>query len=158
MFKADRSELSTETQLWRGALTPSLLVTVICIFAAALLRHHSGALGALLASITVLIFFSVHLAINQISKNLDPMATMALAMFSYFAKVFLMGAFLIIVTKTSSPSSVDRPSFAVTALAITAAWLSGEIRAFMKLRLVLPLPTRSSTSDSQFQEGGEGNG
>jgi len=38
---------------------------------------------------------------------------------------------------------VSRPAFAITALAITAAWLAGEIRAFLKLKLALPLPSRS---------------
>jgi hypothetical protein len=91
----------------------------------------------------VVLFFSVHLGISAISKSLDPIATMALAMFSYFAKVMGMGAFLLIITKFTSPATVSRPAFAITALAITAAWLAGEIRAFLKLKLALPLPSRS---------------
>jgi hypothetical protein len=138
--------MSTERDMWRGALIPAIAITLICNIGSILIRHTPGLWGSLTASATVLIFFSVHLVINQIAKDLDPMATMALAMFSYFAKVFLMGAFLIIVTKTSSPATIDRPAFAVTALAITAAWLGGEIRAFLKLRLVLPLPQNSKES------------
>jgi hypothetical protein len=56
----------------------------------------------------------------------------------------VMGAFLLIVTKFTSPATINRPAFAITALAITAAWLAGEIRAFMKLKLGLPLPLRRS--------------
>lgn len=129
------------TALWRGALVPSGFVVVLCVAGSALVRHTSGLWGALMASATVIFFFSIHLIINQLSKNLDPIATMALAMFSYFAKVLVMGAFLVIVTKTTTPETVDRPAFAATALAITAAWLGGEIRAFLKLRLGLPLPS-----------------
>ena len=128
---------SAEGSLWKGALIPSALVAVLCVAGSSLLRHTSGLWGALMASATVIIFFSIHLIINSISKNLDPIATMALAMFSYF------GAFLVIVTRTTTPATVDRPAFAVTALAITAAWLGGEIRAFLKLRLGLPLPSAS---------------
>ena len=134
---------SAEGSLWKGALIPSALVAVLCVAGSSLLRHTSGLWGALMASATVIIFFSIHLVINSISKNLDPIATMALAMFSYFAKVLVMGAFLVIVTRTTTPATVDRPAFAVTALAITAAWLGGEIRAFLKLRLGLPLPSAS---------------
>ncbi|MEI6120592.1 MAG: hypothetical protein WCQ06_05720 [Actinomycetes bacterium] len=134
---------SAEGSLWKGALIPSALVAVLCVAGSSLLRHTSGLWGALMASATVIIFFSIHLIINSISKNLDPIATMALAMFSYFAKVLVMGAFLVIVTRTTTPATVDRPAFAVTALAITAAWLGGEIRAFLKLRLGLPLPSAS---------------
>ncbi len=130
--------------MWRGALLPALLVTVLCIIGSVALKKGPGAWGSLLASLTVLLFFSVHLGISAISKNLDPIATMALAMFSYFAKVMVMGAFLLIVTKFTSPSTVNRPAFAATALAITAAWLAGEIRAFMKLKLGLPLPLKKA--------------
>jgi hypothetical protein len=62
------------------------------------------------------------------------MATMMLAMFSYFAKVIFMGVFLLLITKFTDRSTVDRTSFAISALLITMAWLVGEIRSFMKLR------------------------
>ena len=144
---------SSETNLWRGALIPAVAVAVISIIAGVLIKGSSGLWGALLASATVILYFSVHLIISRISTNLDPMATMALAMFSYFAKVILMGALLLVVTKTTSPETVDRPTFAIAALSITAAWLAGEIRAFVKLRFQLPLPqTKGSTTDVKSGE------
>jgi hypothetical protein len=142
------SQQNSETNLWRGALIPALSIAVISIIAGALIRGTSGLWGALLASATVILYFSVHLFISKISENLDPMATMALAMFSYFAKVILMGALLLIVTKTTSPETVDRATFAISALSITAAWLAGEIRAFVKLRFQLPLPQTKGSNES----------
>ena len=130
----------SEVGLWRGALVPALVLAALSLILGTLVRATSGFWGALLASITVIIFFSVHLLISKLSTNLDPIATMALAMFSYFAKVILMGALLLIVTKTTSPQTVDRATFAIAALSITTAWLAGEIRAFLKLRITLPLP------------------
>jgi hypothetical protein len=147
---------SSETNLWRGALIPAVTVATISIIAGMAISGASGLWGALLASVTVILYFSVHLFISKISQNLDPMATMALAMFSYFAKVILMGALLLVVTKTTSPETVDRPTFAVSALSITAAWLAGEIRAFVKLRFQLPLPqTKGSnaSSEADFKSG-----
>ena len=147
------SQQSSETNLWRGALIPAISVALISIIAGVLIRGDSGLWGSLLASATVILYFSVHLLISKISVNLDPMATMALAMFSYFAKVILMGALLLVVTKTTSPETVDRPTFAIAALSITAAWLAGEIRAFVKLRFQLPLPqTKGSTTDVKSGE------
>jgi ATP synthase protein I len=140
---------SSETNLWRGALIPAVAVAVISIIVGVLIRGASGLWGALLASATVILYFSVHLIISRISTNLDPMATMALAMFSYFAKVILMGALLLVVTRTTSPETVDRATFAIAALSITAAWLAGEIGAFVKLRFQLPLPqTKGSQQGS----------
>ena len=147
------SQQSSETNLWRGALIPAISVALISIIAGVFIRGASGLWGSLLASATVILYFSVHLLISKISVNLDPMATMALAMFSYFAKVILMGALLLVVTKTTSPETVDRPTFAIAALSITAAWLAGEIRAFVKLRFQLPLPqTMGSTTDVKSGE------
>ena len=147
------SQQSSETNLWRGALIPAISVALISIIAGVLIRGAAGLWGSLLASATVILYFSVHLLISKISVNLDPMATMALAMFSYFAKVILMGALLLVVTKTTSPETVDRPTFAIAALSITAAWLAGEIRAFVKLRFQLPLPqTKGSTTDVKSGE------
>jgi hypothetical protein len=137
-----------ETGLWRGALIPASVVAILSIAVGLIIRGSSGLWGALLASFTVILYFSVHLFISKISQNLDPMATMALAMFSYFAKVILMGALLLVVTKTTSPDLVDRPTFAVAALSITAAWLAGEIRAFVKLRFQLPLPQTKGSNPS----------
>jgi hypothetical protein len=130
----------SDTQLWKGAIVPASAVAVLSLVFGGLLRGKSGLFGGLLASITVIIFFSVHLLVARISRDLDPMATMMLAMFSYFAKVIFMGVFLVLITKFTDRSTVDRSSFAISALLITMAWLVGEIRSFMKLQFQMPLP------------------
>jgi ATP synthase protein I len=138
----------SDTQLWKGAILPASVVAVVALIFDLIIKGKSGFLGGLLASITVIIFFSVHLLVARISRNLDPMATMMLAMFSYFAKVIFMGVFLVLITKFTDRSTVDRTSFAISALLITMAWLVGEIRSFMKLRFQMPLPE----SNSQVKE------
>lgn len=131
---------NSDAQLWRGAIIPSLITALICLILLSFINGKSGAIGAALASITVMIFFSIHLIVARVSRNLDPITTMALAMFSYFAKVIFMGVFLFLVTKYTERSTVDRVSFAICAILITMAWLLGEIRSFLKLRAQLPLP------------------
>ena len=137
-----KENVSSDTTLWKGAIFPSSVVAIFLIITMSVVNGRSGLLGALLASITVIIFFSIHLLVARISRDLDPMATMALAMFSYFAKVIFMGVFLLLVTKFTDRSTVDRASFAICAILITMAWLFGEIRSFLKLRVNLPLPKR----------------
>jgi hypothetical protein len=134
----------SDTQLWKGAIVPASAVAVLSLVFGGLLRGKSGLFGGLLASITVIIFFSVHLLVARISRDLDPIVTMMLAMFSYFAKVIFMGVFLVLITKFTDRSTVDRSSFAISALLITMAWLVGEIRSFMKLRFQMPLPGEKS--------------
>lgn len=131
---------SVEKQLWKGAVVPATIVGLVGLLVAGFLRGSAGILGALVAQVIVLMFFAVHLMISKISRNLDPMRTMVLAMFSYFLKVLILGLILLLLINTTSPNSLDRGSFAMVAIAITLGWLGGEIRAFLKLELHLPLP------------------
>ena len=137
----------SDTKLWKGAIVPASITAVILIIVIGFINGKSGLVGAVLASFTVLIFFSIHLLVARISRDLDPMITTALAMFSYFAKVILMGVFLFLVTKYTDRSTVDRGSFAICAILITMAWLSGEISSFLKLRAQLPLPSGKEESN-----------
>ena len=131
---------SNDQAMWRGTLIPSTLTAAVCAVISLLTAHKAGLLGALLASLVVIIFFSVHLVVSAISRELDPILTMGLAMFSYFAKVLLMAGFLILISKATDPATVSRGAFGASAIAISIAWLGGEIWAFTRLKLHLPLP------------------
>ena len=130
--------------MWRGAAIPSFIASLLTIILFWYLSGSSGLFGALLASFTVVIFFSVSLMVARFTKDANPIATMALAMFSYFTKLFIMALFLIAVTRLTSAEAVDRRAFGISALVIAFAWLGGEVRAFLKLRLQLPLPESRS--------------
>jgi len=133
---------STERDLLRGALIPSLIVGVIAIIVSTIVIGSSGFMGALLAQLVVVMYFAVHIGVSKISRNLDPMSTMALALFSYFAKFILLGAFLYVLTRMTSRESIDRGAFGITAITLTFTWLGGEIRSYLKLKLHLPLPAQ----------------
>ena len=135
------SQQSNESQILRGAFFPTLIVSLIAIAVSSVVRGLSGFWGALLAQFVVIIFFVIHIAVSRMTRNLDPISTMALALFSYFAKLFALGALLWAIAKFTDRSTVDRIAFGITAIALTIAWLWGEIASFMKLRLHLPLPS-----------------
>lgn len=124
----------------KGALVPSLIVGVITLAISTWVKGSSGLNGALLAQLVVLIFFLVNIGVARVTKNADPIATMALAMFSYFSKILLLGAMMFVIGKFTNDSDINRMSFGLSAIALTFAWLGGEIRAYLKLRLHLPLP------------------
>jgi len=140
----------SNSQLWHGALQPALWLTVVSILVSTVATGSDGFFGSLLASFTVVIFFSVSLYVGKLTKNVDPIATMALAMFSYFTKLLLIAGFLIAVTRLTQEDQVNRTAFGVSALTIAAGWLIGETRTFFKLQLHLPLPIQGST-DSKIQ-------
>ncbi len=138
---------NSNAALWRGALLPSIAVSLFSIITSSIFRSYPGFWGALLATLTVVIFFSVSMLVSRLTKDANPIMTMALAMFSYFSKLILMALFLILVTRLTDPGEVDRTAFGVSALLVAIAWLGGEIRAFFRLRLQLPLPESSLKPD-----------
>jgi hypothetical protein len=142
MSNKDSGQATSESAMLEGALLPTVIVGAACIALFSLLKGLHGFYGAMVAQAVVIIFFLVHLLISKLSRNLDPMATMALAMFSYFAKVMVMGAFLLVLTKFTSRDVIDRTSFGITAIVLTAAWLGGEIKSYLSLKIHLPLPPK----------------
>jgi fructose-specific phosphotransferase system IIC component len=134
------SHPSNESQLLRGAFVPTLAVSVIALIISAVVQGASGFWGALLAQFVVIIFFIIHIAVSRLTRNLDPLSTMAMALLSYFAKLFALGALLWAISKYTDRATINRIAFGVTSVALTIAWLWGEIASYMKLRLHLPLP------------------
>lgn len=137
------SSKSNESLILRGAFIPTFIMSIIAIVISFFIKGLSGFLGALLAQFVVIIFFVIHIVVSRMTRNLDPISTMAMALFSYFAKLFALGALLWVISNFTNRSTVDRTTFGVSAIALTIAWLWGEIASFMKLRLHLPLPELS---------------
>ena len=134
--------MSTERALLRGAIIPTALTGVISIAVSTWLKGSAGLVGALLAQFVVVIFFAANIGAARLSRDLDPVMTMSIAMFSYMAKVLLLGVFLWLITTFVSNSTCDRRAFALSAVAATFAWLGGEIKAYLGLKLHLQLPPK----------------
>jgi len=131
---------NTEKIMLRGAIVPSFIVGIFAMVISTIFAGQSGFLGAFIAQFVVIIYFIVHLGVSRITRNLDPMSTMAMAMFSYFTKLLLVGVFLYVLSTFTSRETIDRTSFGVTAIVLTLTWLGGEIASYTKLRIHLPLP------------------
>jgi ATP synthase protein I len=134
----------SSTSMLKGAGFPALIASGLVILISFLMQGVSGLYGGLLATIVVIIFFSVSLLISRLTKNADPITTFSLALLSYVTKLTLVAVLLIAVTRLTSESTVDRRSFGIGALFISAAWLVGEIRAFLRLKLELEIPENKS--------------
>ena len=136
-----------EAKLGRGALIPASLVGLVGLIIATAVKGSSGFYGGLLAQALVVIFFAVHLLVSKYSAQLDPIMVMAMAMLSYFVKIVILGALFFLVLNNISAERLDRTSFGIIAISVTIAWLSGEVRAFFKLRAQMPLPAKTITED-----------
>jgi hypothetical protein len=141
---------SNEMQLLRGALIPTGITGVVSIVASFTLAGLPGLYGAFLAQFIVVIFFAVTLWVSKLSKNLDPLSTMGLALFSYTTKLLLIGVFLWVLTTYTDREAINRTSFGVAAILLSLSWLGGEIASYMKLRIHLPLPEKAPTPPEEI--------
>jgi hypothetical protein len=141
---------SNEMQLLRGALIPTVITGVVSIVVSFALAGLPGLYGAFLAQFIVVIFFAVTLWVSKLSKNLDPLSTMGLALFSYTTKLLLIGVFLWVLTTYTDREAINRTSFGVAAILLSLSWLGGEIASYMKLRIHLPLPEKAPTPPEEI--------
>jgi ATP synthase protein I len=140
---------SNEAQMLKGAVKPTAVTGLISVIVCAIFAGLPGLYGALLAQFIVVIFFAVTLGVSKISKDLDPLSTMGLALFSYTTKLLFVGIFLWAITNFTERETINRTSFGIAAILLTLSWLGGEIASYMKLRIHLPLPDNSSDSTKE---------
>ena len=145
---------NVELSLLRGAVIPTAITGAIAMGISAVISGTAGFLGALLAQFIVVIFFAVTIFVSRISRNLDPISTMGLALFSYTTKLLFVGVFLWLLTTYTDRESINRTSFGVTATLLTLSWLGGEIASYTKLRIHLPLPGSSNSGNGSKNESG----
>ncbi len=143
---------SNEMHLLKGAVKPTAITGLISIIVSAIFAGMPGFYGASLAQFIVVIFFAVTLGVSKISKDLDPLSTMGLALFSYTTKLLFVGLFLWAITNFTERDTINRTSFGVAAILLTLSWLGGEIASYMKLRIHLPLPDSSTNKPDSSKE------
>lgn len=141
--------MHSSTSMLYGAIKPSLVVSALTVLIGFVVQGLPGFWGGLLASLVVVIFFSVSLLISRLTKDADPITTFSLAMLSYVTKLTLVAVLLIAVTRLTPEDAVDLTSFGIGALVISAAWLLGEIRAFLKLKLELDVSGGDTSGNTE---------
>lgn len=105
---------------------PSFIVGVVGTLIATLTVGSKGLIAGIFATLLVFFFLVVHLLVSLLAPRVSPMATMALALASYFLKI----GGLILALYFLNPIDMNRKAFGVIAILATTVWLAGEIRAF----------------------------
>lgn len=144
------TQASNEMQLLRGAVIPTVITGVVTVIASSFIAGLPGFYGAFLAQFIVVIFFAVTLWVSKLSKNLDPLSTMGVALFSYTTKLLLVGVFLWALTNYTDRETINRTSFGVAAILLSLSWLGGEIASYTKLRIHLPLPEKGAPTSEEL--------
>lgn len=113
-------------EFFKSSSIPALAVGLIGTTIATLLVGKGGLVAGLFAIALVFLFLVVHLLVALIAPRVSPIATMGLAMASYFIKIGLLLLCLFFL----DPIDMDKRAFGIIAISTTTAWLAGEIWAF----------------------------
>lgn len=124
---------ANDVRLLKGAAIPTLLVGLVVVVAAALVAGGKGALGAAIGALVVSVFFTLGIVAISYAGRVSPMAMMTAAVVTYAVKILIVMALL---KAFENATAFEPKAFGWGAVVCTVAWTIGEMRGFMKLKML----------------------
>jgi len=124
----------------RGGAVPASAVVAISTVVFAVVDGSQGLAGALTATAVVVATFASSMVALRRTARMDPLVVFLVAMVVYMTKVLLLGLFLLLFKDATWMSPL---AFALTAIAASLAWTTGEVVAFARVRTAIYDLTRS---------------
>lgn len=109
-----------------SSMVPALIVGTLGLVIATVLSGRTGFVAGIFAVLLVFFFLVVHLLVSLAAPRVSPIATMGLAMASYFLKIIAVVLCLFLL----EPIDMNKRAFGIIAIATTTTWLAGEIWAY----------------------------
>lgn len=123
------------TPLLRGALVPTLVVAAIALVVATIVDGLHGLWGAALGAAVVILFSGLGLLALRLVRDQDPYVLLLTALGSYTIRVILFAVTTGVIANLDGIDAVmSRTIMGLTAVACVIVWITGELRAFVKLR------------------------
>ncbi|GAB1820681.1 hypothetical protein [Herbidospora sp. RD11066] len=128
---------ANDVRVLKGAAVPTVAVGLIAAIVAAVLAGFEGALGSVIGLALVAVFFTVGLLVVTWAGRISPTIMFAAAVLSYVVKVIA----IMITLRAFETTTVFNPkAFAWSVIVLTVVWTFGEMRGFMKLKLLYVEP------------------
>ncbi|NEC18930.1 hypothetical protein [Streptomyces parvus] len=123
---------SIDTRILIQAAVPTVAVGAVAAVVGGLAAGGQGAIGAVVATLLVVLFMGIGLFVLQyIAKSL-PNLFQAVALMLYVAQILLLFIFIALFKETSL---FDPKVFALTLVAATLTWVAGQARAQVKAKI-----------------------
>ena len=124
---------ANDVRALKGAAIPTVAVGVVVIAVAALTGAGKGALGAALGVLLVAVFFTAGLMAVTWAGRVSPQMMMLAAVLGYLVKVVLL---MVLLSAFSDTTAFSPRAFGWSVIICTLTWTIGEMRAFLKMRLL----------------------
>lgn len=126
-----------DASILRGAAVPTALVGVLLVVVFSVVSGMEGFLGALIGVLVVMAFFGLSLLVTSKASRHGPTVLMAAALITYVVKIVLLGVLLVTLRNTDWFSF---RAFGLSILVALVVWLSGQVRAFTKYKMLYVEP------------------
>ncbi|MEN3264300.1 hypothetical protein [Pseudonocardia sp.] len=126
------SVLKLAAAMQRNAVILSVIAGVVAIVVAALLRGAPGATGAVVGALIGGALGWLGTFVMAKTARATPAGVMIGAMTAFTGKIAFLLVFLLLFRGTTL---FDNQAFAFTMLAVTAAWIIGEVVGFVRTRI-----------------------
>jgi ATP synthase protein I len=126
-----RTVLRLAAAMQRHALLLAVPVAVLAAVLAVALRGMPGLVGAVIGAVLGLVAGAVSTLVMRATARTSPAGVMIGAMTSFAGKVLLLMLFLVAFRGTTL---FDNRAFGLTLLAVTVAWIAGEVVGFVRAK------------------------
>ncbi|MDH6116341.1 hypothetical protein [Kitasatospora sp. GAS204B] len=123
---------SHDARIIRGAAIPTAVAGVLAVAISAAVVGSKGLIGALVATLLVMGFFSFgQWALDRLTRN-NPQMMMAAALLVYMTQIIAVGIVLAVFKDTTL---FDTKVFGFTLLGCALIWTAGSVRASLKAKI-----------------------
>jgi ATP synthase protein I len=124
---------ANDVRVLKSAAIPTLAVGVVAVVVAQLTVGGGGALGAVIGTLLVAVFFSISVVAVSYAARVSPQMMAIAAMVSYLVKVIVIMVMLV----TFGDTTLWNPQvFAWSVVVCTIVWTAFEVRAFIKTKML----------------------
>ena len=143
---------SNDVRILAQAAVPTAAVGAIAAVVSGVVAGGKGAIGAVVATLLVILFMGLGLYVLQRTARSLPHLFQAMGLMLYAAQILLMFVF---VAAFKNTTLFNPRAFALTLVAGTLAWIAAQTRAHMtsKILYVEPDSTSSSSSEKSHKSG-----
>ncbi|WP_405145221.1 hypothetical protein OG589_00705 [Sphaerisporangium sp. NBC_01403] len=124
---------ANDVRALKGAAVPTIAVGLVVVVVAALMAGTKGALGAAIGVVVVAAFFTAGLVAVTWAGRVSPQMMMLAAVLGYLVKVILL---MVLLSSFSDATAFAPGAFGWSVVICTIVWTIGEVRAFLKLKML----------------------
>ncbi|MFJ6837641.1 hypothetical protein [Streptomyces sp. NPDC091209] len=140
---------SNDARILLQAAVPTAAVGAIAAVVSGVVAGGKGAIGAIVATLVVILFMGLGLYVLQRVATSLPHLFQAMGLLLYTAQILLLFIFVAVFKNTSL---FNPKSFALTLVVTTLVWIGAQARAHMKAKILYVEPD-SSKGDKPENKG-----